>query len=324
MVRAQRIALRSMLFAWLALGLTALNAHADPLAIVASMKGQVEVIPASGGTAQRATFGRPLERGDKVQVGGEGAATVVFNDGNVIELSSGSAITIGGRMTGKPKVGPGSSLPDEVFTQVSRYVTGGSRQKGLVALSAMRSGTDEGGILISPRDSDVMSNRPRFRWRAVTGATRYKLSLSGDDGDLWETESSDTHAVLPGNVDPLMGDADYVWRIVAFGDKGKVREEETFFHVLDDERRDVVATHIEHIGQSTGGDETAATHFLAGSYLFSRGMYGDAAEHFEALSLISPESPAPHEALGNVYKAVGLMDLAAAEFERALTLTRER
>jgi len=41
---------------------------------------------------------------------------------------------------------------------------------------------------------------------------------------------------------------------------------------------------------------------------------------FAALGGLFPESPAPHEALGNVYRAVGLMDLAAAEYQRALTL----
>jgi hypothetical protein len=324
MARAQRIALQSMLFALLALGLTALNLQADPLAIVASTKGQVDIMPAAGGALQRATFGRSLERGDKVQVGSDGAATVVFNDGNVIELSAGSAITIGGRMTDNPQVGPGAALPDEVFAQVSKYVTGGSRQKGLVALSAMRSSTDENGaILISPRESDVMTDRPYFRWRAVAGATRYKVSVSGDDGDIWAHETAETEAVLPDDVDALIGDADYIWHVQALGDNGRLRDEETFFHVLDDERRVVVVKHLAHIDESTGGDGSAASHFLSGSYLYSRGIYGDAAEHFEALSLISPDSPTPHEALGNVYRAVGLMDLAAAEFERALTLTRE-
>jgi Flp pilus assembly protein TadD len=43
---------------------------------------------------------------------------------------------------------------------------------------------------------------------------------------------------------------------------------------------------------------------------------------FTELSRLSPDSPAPHEALGNVYRTVGLMDLAAAEFQKALELTR--
>lgn len=298
------------------------NVQADPLAILAAAKGQVRVLPASGGDPQQATFGHPLEGGDTVELGDDGSATVVFNDGNVIELSSGSSITIGGRVSDAPKA---ASLPDDVFGQVSKYVTGGSRQKGLVALSAMRSGTDDkGAILLSPRESDVMTDRPGFSWRAVQGATRYKLSVSGEQGEIWGLETDETHVRFPADIDPLRGGADYLWSIQAMGDAGLIRDEETFFHVLDDESRELMAEHIDHIGQSAGGRDTPATHFLCGSYLFTRGVYGDAAEHFEALSRHSPESPAPHEALGNVYRAVGLMDLAAAEFERALSLTRER
>ena len=52
-------------------------------------------------------------------------------------------------------------------------------------------------------------------------------------------------------------------------------------------------------------------------------IYDDAARHFRALARLSPEAPAPHEALGKVYRDQGLMDMAAAEFQQALALTRQ-
>lgn len=302
-----------------------LAAVADPLAILASARGEVAVRPAGGKSAEAAAFGRALERGDQVQVAQGGAATIVFNDGSVIELGAGSAITVGGKAQEKSRVETGTPIPDEVFSQVSKYVTGGSRQTGLVALSAMRSGksaSDSQPMIVSPRLSDVLTDRPALSWRAVDGANRYRVTLSGEDGEVWSQETAATELPYPADAEPLAAGGDYSWRVEARSDLGSLRSEESVFHVPTAETRDAVRRNLESIDKSAGGAQSPAACFLSGSYLFSRGLYGEAATQFESLSRLLPESPAPHEALGNVYRAVGLMDLAAAEFERALTLTR--
>jgi hypothetical protein len=292
---------------------------ADPYAIVASAKGRVDVTHA--GEARRATFGTPLERGDKVTVGAGGAATVYLSDGNVIELAERSAVTIGGRVTPAAKIGPGSDPSAGVYNQVSRFVTGGSRQNGLVAMSAMRGGA-ETALIVAPRQSDVLGDRPSFHWRAAEGATRYRVSVSGDAGATWTREVTTTQLDYPADAPALARDADYLWKVEAFGDKGPVREESSAFRVLSDGVVATVRADLTKIAESTGGPETPAAHYLAGSYLSGRGLYDDATSHFVRLGELSPESPAPHEALGNVYRAIGLTDLAAAEYQRALELTR--
>jgi Tfp pilus assembly protein PilF len=62
---------------------------------------------------------------------------------------------------------------------------------------------------------------------------------------------------------------------------------------------------------------------MTASFRAGQGLYGDAVQHFESLCALDPESPGPHEALANVYRAVGLADLAAEEFQKALELTRK-
>src|SRR6187399_2165312 len=88
-----------------------------PIAVVASVKGKVEVASARGGSAVPAVFGRALERGDKVTVTKGGSATLFFGDGNVITLANQGSITIGGRTGATPGT---SALPGEVFSNVSR------------------------------------------------------------------------------------------------------------------------------------------------------------------------------------------------------------
>ncbi|HTO91467.1 MAG TPA: hypothetical protein VMJ70_10065 [Candidatus Sulfotelmatobacter sp.] len=301
---------------------SAAPAWAEPFAILAAVQGKVEVTGSKGGAPARAGFGRELERGDKVSVGAGGSATLYFSDGNVIELGEKSSVTIGGRVNNRTSVGPGATLPAGVYASVSRYVTRGSLQTGLVAQTSMRGPDEQPPSQLAPRRTDVTSERPGFSWRAVSGATRYRVTVSQPSGPTFSRETSGTTLAYPADAAPLARDADCGWRLEAFSDAGKLRTEETVFHVVSAELAQGVDADLRQIEQSAGGPDHAATHFLSGSYLYGRGLYQDAAGHFEALARVAPSSPAPHEALGNVYQAIGLMDRAASEYEQALALTR--
>jgi hypothetical protein len=299
---------------------------ADPVAVIASVKGKVEVTSSRGGPAQRAAFGRPLERGDRIAVSPGGAATLFFNDGNVIDLAEKSTLTVGGRVAGKTGGATAPGLPGEVYASVTRFVAGGSRETGLVALSELRSAPAEQDVpfLIGPRKTALITDRPAFSWRAVPGATRYKITVSSADrGELWSRDVDGLSLTFPAESAPLAAGDEYLWEVEAFSDLKSLRRESSVFQVLGTTQADAVRANLGRIRDSAGGDENAAAQFLAGSYLSGLGLFLDATEHFGALCRLTPTSPAPHEALGTVYTKVGLMDLAAAEFQQALALTRE-
>jgi hypothetical protein len=299
------------------------TAHADPVAVLAAFKGKVTVASAKGGEAAKAAFGRSLENGDRVVTGPGGSVSIFFNDGNVIELGEKSSMTVGGRVAARSALGV-EKLPGEVFAQVARYSAGGSRQTGMVALSTLRSGgAVSGPEPLAPRNTDVLDARPALSWRPVEGAARYRVSMSGDAGELWSRETSATTLAFPDDAAALAADADYLWEVQAFSASAPLGKASTTFHLAPAAQAQAVRGVLARIREGAGGDEKPAARFLSGSYLFGRGFYQDAGTQFEALSRLSPESPAPHEALGNVYRAVGLMDLAAASFERALSLSRE-
>ena len=306
-------------FAALLLASTALAA---PFALVASVQGKVEV--ARGKTkAVRAAFGTALERGDRVTVAPGGAATIYFSDGNVIELSEKSTVTVGGRVASAARTGPAAEIPSTVYAQVSQVVTGGSRQTGLLALSQMRSGgEDRAPLILQPRRADVLTDRPAFSWRPVEGATRYKVMLSSESGQLWGAEVTNTHLDFPASAAPLARDADYVWTVEALSDHGKLHAETSLFHVVSPEVETAVRSDVASIERGFPSSDHPAANFVRGQYEVGRGLYHDAALRFRRLSELMPDSPAPHEALGNVYRAIGLMDLAAAEYQRALELTK--
>ncbi len=301
-------------------------ALADPVAVIAAVKGKVEVTSSRGGPAQRAVFGRPLERGDRVSIAPGGAATLFFNDGNVIDLAEKSTLTVGGRVAGKPGGAPASGLPGEVYASVTKFVAGGSRETGLVALAELRSAPAEQDrpFLVAPRKTALIADRPAFAWRAVPGATRYRITVSSaEQGELWSREVEGLSLPFPPDAAALAAGADYLWEVEALSDLKSLRRESSVFQVLASARAAAVRVNLDRIRDSAGGFENPAARFLAGSYLSGLGLFLEATEHFGALCRLSPSSPAPHEALGTVYTKVGLMDLAAAEFQQALALTRE-
>lgn len=297
---------------------------AEPVAVIAAAKGRVDVASLRGGPAQRATFGRQLERGDRITVSAGGSATLFFNDGNVLELAEKSSLRIGGQV-GR-RAGRSTGLPSDVYASVSKFVAGGSRETGLVALSTLRSSPADAGapFLIAPRRTALMTDRPTFAWRAVPGATRYRVTVSSaESGELWHREVEGLLLPFPADTAPLARSAEYLWEIEAFSDVKSLRRENTVFEVMSDGQARTVGANLTRIRETAGGRESPAAQFLAGSYLSGLGLFADAIEQFVAMCGLMPSSAAPHEALGAVYTKVGLADLAAAEYQQALALTRE-
>jgi hypothetical protein len=285
-------------------------AFADPVAVIAAVKGKVDVIPAGAKDPQRAVFGRGLEGGDRVMVGPGGSASLFFGDGNMVQLAEKSSITVGAKETGAAK-GRATGLGGDVYANVTKFVTTGSRATGLVASSEMRGAPDTGApIVLAPRRAVVMTGSPAFRWRAVKDATRYRLVVSSAAGELWTREL---------DTDRLTDDGGALG-IPYPSDAAPLREESSTFRTAAAGTRETVDANLTRLAAGAGGADTPAARFLAGSYLSGLGLYHDAADQFAALARLSPDSPAPHEALGDVYSKVGLMDLAAAEYQQALAL----
>jgi tetratricopeptide (TPR) repeat protein len=186
-------------------------------------------------------------------------------------------------------------------------------------------------MVLSPRRATVLTTSPGFRWRAIPGATRYRLTVSSATGELWNREvdadklTADAGAItmpFPADVASLAPDTECLWKLEAMSDLATLRDESSVFRTAAKGAKETVDANLSRLAASAGGADTPAARFLAGSYLSGLGLYHDAADQFSALARLTPESPAAHEALGDVYSKVGLMDLAATEYQQALALGR--
>lgn len=287
-----------------------------PLAFIADVNGRVDVARTAARSSERGTLGLALQRGDKVQVGTGASATLLFNDGNLIELPEKSILTVGAPAKS------GGSAPNPVmagvFKSVSDGVVGGSRETGLVAMAPVRSGATRAGIILAPRQTEIRDERPTLRWRRVPGATRYRVTLAGDDGELWRHETGDTAIAYPADAPALPRGQDLSWTLVAASDRGPVDQEENGFRIKPAEESETIGRQLDQIEKGAG----RAAPFVAGAYLGGQGLLLEAIGRFVELCRREPEQPGPHEALGQLYRAVGLTDLAAAELQKALTLSR--
>ena len=291
-----------------------------PEAILAAVTGRVTVTPSRGGPPEPAMFGRALARGDHIVVNANAHATVVLGDGSILDLAGKSALTVGGRVSQRVGARVGM-LSREIFSDVSRFVIGGSRREGLVALPPLR-GRDVGPMLLRPRRTSLLERRPRLFWLPVAGATAYRVAVAGESGELWHREVRDTTVAYPANAAPLAPGADISWEVRALGANGEIRRERSLVHVLGAAEAARARRALQRIRSATGGDSTAAARYLAGSYLYVNQLYAEAAAEFEALRDLAPTSPAPLEAIGEVDRAVGLPELAADEDRRAHELGR--
>ena len=300
------------------LPLAASSTSNQPVALVVATSGRVEVSRASSKSVERGTIGLALLRGDKVQAGAGGAATLLFSDGNLLELSEKSAITIGAHPRVARSREPNPVMAD-VFKSVSGGVVGGSRETGLVALAPARRPPGRKEIILAPRQTEILDERPAFRWRRVRGADRYRVVVSGEAGELWQRETGDTSFAYPADAAPLARETELLWTLHASNDSGPLEDEEASFRIKPTKEADAVRIRLDQIEKEAGG----AAPYLAGAYLAGQGLLLDAIDRLESLRRSRPAEPGVHEALGQLYRAVGLMDLAAAELQLALTLGRQ-
>ncbi|MCA2721404.1 MAG: tetratricopeptide repeat protein [Microcystis sp. M048S1] len=168
--------------------------------------------------------------------------------------------------------------------------------------------------LITPRETNIITNRPSLRWNAVPGATNYTIKI---DGVNWETQTNKTEIVYPGEP-PL--EAGKRYRVTIKADNGASSRSDAVvgFRVLDEQTQKTVLDAVKAVQQQQLSPEEAG---LVLAHLY-RGyeLYGDAVEVLEGLVKQNSRVATVYQLLGDTYLKIGLPQLAKKPYEKALKL----
>lgn len=176
--------------------------------------------------------------------------------------------------------------------------------------------------IISPRRTSLLNPLPKLCWNAVPGASRYAVSLIGDEDVIWETKVGESEIVYAGEPSLESG---VVYLLSIEADTGSSSQEEASpdlgFSLLEENEATVVREAVEELINLNLADE-AKSLALAHLYMVND-LKAEAIATLEALVKQGSQIAAVYLTLGDLYLEVGLNQLAESLYLRATQLAAE-
>jgi hypothetical protein len=170
--------------------------------------------------------------------------------------------------------------------------------------------------LITPRETDIISDRPQISWNAVPGAAYYTVKID-TDGFSWTNQTNENKIIYSGDR-PLQAETRY-W-VTVTTDQGLSSQEETEvgFNVSDRQTKKIVLEAVEKI-QKQPLSPTEKELILA--YLYrGYGLYSDAINILEKPVNQGSSEVTVYQLLGDTYLEIGLPQLAKNIYQKGLVL----
>ncbi|TRT77253.1 MAG: tetratricopeptide repeat protein [Microcystis aeruginosa Ma_AC_P_19900807_S299] len=277
------------------------------------VKGKVTVKKPQWKKSLPASVGLTLSFDDELEVAANASVKVYCSNLKQWTVKPGKYIVSSGCPRGNPVIrllnsnNLTLSLPNTIRPNTENMTPrpAGQREEVLAKLP----------YLITPRETNIITNRPSLRWNAVPGATNYTIKI---DGVNWETQTNKTEIVYPG--EPLL-EAGRRYRVTIEADNGassRRDDENVGFTVLDEQTKKTVLDAVKTVQQQQLSPEEAG---LVLAHLY-RGykLYGDAVEVLEGLVKQNSQVATVYQLLGDTYLKIGLPQLAKKPYEKALKL----
>ena len=284
-------------------------AASDPVAMVVRVTGAVRVQRAGIGAAAPATVGMRLMAGDRLDLPGGAQAVLLYVSGRRETLTQ--SLTIAA-----PEQAQRAGVFDRTVSTLNAVASTDARQQpnrqGMIRPIA------GAATLMSPRnDIKVVDLRPTFVWSPVPGATGYTIQIRSGDGVTRKRfdVGRDTVWTLPATEPPLAPGERYHWTVAPSGG-GRVAEEKTFRTLSSSEYRSIE----EGMAQlrSAELDPWSDGLFLAALVFRDEGLFYEADRALRQLENGDAALGQAYYLLrGEVYDALGLLELAATSFDRA-------
>ncbi|MFM7574918.1 MAG: tetratricopeptide repeat protein [Snowella sp.] len=168
--------------------------------------------------------------------------------------------------------------------------------------------------VITPRETDIISDRPQIRWNAVPGVVNYTVKI---DDINWEKKTDKTEIIYDGDR-PLQPETRYWVTVTTDQGLSSQQDTEVGFNVSDQQTKKTVLNAVEKIQKQP---LLPTEKGLVLAYLY-RGykLYGDAINVLEELVNQGSREITVYQLLGDTYLEVGLPQLAKNIYKKGLEL----
>jgi len=168
--------------------------------------------------------------------------------------------------------------------------------------------------VITPRETDIISDRPQIRWNAVPGVANYTVKI---DGINWEKKTDKTEIIYDGDR-PLQPETRYWVTVTTDQGLSSQQDTEVGFNVSDQQTKKTVLNAVEKIQKQPLSPTERGLVF---AYLYrSYELYGDAINILEDLVNQGNKKITIYQLLGDTYLEVGLPQLAKNTYQKGLEL----
>jgi tetratricopeptide (TPR) repeat protein len=168
--------------------------------------------------------------------------------------------------------------------------------------------------VITPRETDIISDRPHIRWNAVQGTTYYTVKI---DDINWEKKTDKTEIIYDGDR-PLQPETRYWVTVTTDQGLSSQQETEVGFNVSDEQTKKTVLEAVEKIKKQPLSPTEKG---LILAYLY-RGykLYDNATNVLEELVNQGSSEVTVYQLLGDTYLEIGLPQLAKNIYQKGLVL----
>lgn len=294
----------------------------EPLAVVLSVSGAVQIVRAGGKKTEKAAPGAPLLQGDRVKTSKQSKATLILSNGKTVEVAASQSFILKPLTSNKGS----SPIPLELFRALVAKLRSVSDREGAIRPPATRgNGKRDTLTLIHPREFEdaskpvsafVRADAPTFTWTPVIGAQTYHFTVFQEGRPLFE-RTLDAAAIKSLVVEGavvyrptelnLTPGRSYSWRVEARFAQG-AKSETRSFTVLTEESTTKLKEALE--GLDTSGVRGTARSIVCGAYLESNHLFADAAAEYLRATAANPEQSIYRQLLADLLDRSGLYELA--------------
>ncbi|MBI3890219.1 MAG: hypothetical protein HY303_01665, partial [Candidatus Wallbacteria bacterium] len=195
----------------------------DPVAMVENPAGSAMVKPATGEPAKALHHGDTLVGKDRIQLASGGRVTLISVASlEKKDLSGGVDSAVDALLGGGAPVAAAAPSAPKLSSLVAVLSAPQLEPEGIKRVQMPRTvrGRRRGFVdLIYPRNTRIREDRPTFRWKPVTGADGYEITiLTGTMEPVVDRESVKTNEfTYPPGIPPLAPGRPYFWQIRARG-----------------------------------------------------------------------------------------------------------